>query len=435
MDRKRIDHMSVSDLAEFVLTLYHSTLLAGRALGSFAPRVGEVEQRVELVHTVHSLVSQAELLHRRALELRVRPGDLGRPSELAAAAVADVLRQDDPLYAIAWGKALLNELAGFYRTSQEECQTGFTFHDKRLYSGCLALCEQSLAHFGDESSLSVPMGDFLTAPYRPGESVTPTGTLPLESAPCPRRSYPAWAQWEVPSPALVSGPDEVEDADEIPDQVDDRAIEFLLWKNLQIEFIATDVPLRSLADFHDLPLAFYLDMARHGHDELRHTHLLLDGLTEMGIDYRQFPYKQPDLYAAIAGQALDHRLIVLSRTGEDAAIEAFANEIPRVRAAGYEAVGIMLDHTLADELRHVTYANRWLQYLYDGDDLAVEQATERCIIRHNEIVDEVGLGDSAKREPDHMAYRGRRQPNLELRALAGFTERDLQRLAGGQPES
>ncbi|WP_327004497.1 ferritin-like domain-containing protein [Dactylosporangium sp. NBC_01737] len=419
--------MLISDLAAFDLTLFHATLLAGRVLAAFAPRTGDLEPRRALVQGVHSLILQAELLHARAHELRVRPGNLGRPSPEAIDEVTALLDADDPARALAWSRTLLAGLAELYRTAGGQCEAETTFHDKRLYLRCLALAEDGLDYYRGVDLPDVGIGAILRAEHQPGPSVTPTGTVALRPAPCPHRSYPSWA----PRVPAIGGA--------TPDpsfgELDDATVVYLLRKSIQIEFIATDVPLRSMADFEDLPLGFYLDMNRHGHDELRHTDLLVEHLVAMGVDYRQFPYREPDLYSAMAGQPLDHRMIVLSRTGEDAAIEVFSNAVPRLRAAGYESVGIMFDHVLADEVRHVTYANRWLRHLYDGDDLAVEAATERCLARHNEIVDEVGLGDYAKRETDHMAFRGRGKPNLELRALAGFSERDLQRLAGDTAET
>ncbi|QMU67374.1 DUF455 family protein [Streptacidiphilus sp. P02-A3a] len=419
---RRIDALSISELAEFDLALYHATLLAGRALSAFVPRTGDIAPRAALVRAIHSLISQAQLLHTRVLELRVRPDLLGRPSQEAVDEVTTLLEADDPGLALAWGYALLGELGTLYRTARDECGAETTYHDRRLYQLCLDLAEE---HREEPAGLDLPaaaVGPILRGKYRPGPSVTPTGTVPLSPAPCAHRSYPSWAGRVPAIGGATPDPD--------PGQLDDETLVYLMRKSIQIEFIATDVPLRSMADFADLPLGFYLDMTRHGHDEIRHTHLLIDEIAKLGVDYRQFPYREPDLYSAMAGQPLDHRMIVLSRTGEDAAIEVFGNAVPKMRAAGYESVGIMFDHVLADEVRHVTYANRWLNHLYGGDELALEQATERVLGRHNEIVDEIGLGDYAKRETDHMAFRGRGKPDLELRALAGFSERDLQRLAG-----
>ncbi|WP_282203030.1 DUF455 family protein [Kitasatospora fiedleri] len=418
----RIDALSIGELAAFDLSLYHATLLAGRALAAFAPRTGDIAPRAALVRAIHSLVSQAGLLHTRALELRVRPDRLGRPSAEAVEEVTAVLAADDPEQALAWGYALLRELAVLYRTSRDQCAEETTYHDRRLYDLCLGLALEPQQPAAELGLPDVELGAILRGAHRPGPSVTPTGTVPLSPAPCPHRSYPAWAGRVPAIGGATPDPD--------PSLLDDDTLVYLMRKSIQIEFIATDVPLRSMADFADLPLGFYLDMTRHGHDEMRHTHLLIEEIARLGVDYRQFPYRDPDLYAAMAGQPLDHRMIVLSRTGEDAAIEVFGNAVPRMRAAGYESVGLMFDHVLADEVRHVTYANRWLDHLYGGDELAVEEATARVLRRHNELVDEIGLGDYAKRETDHMAFRGRGKPDLELRALAGFSERDLRRLAG-----
>ncbi|MDH6118589.1 DUF455 family protein [Kitasatospora sp. GAS204B] len=416
-----IDSLVIGELADFELRLYHGALLAGRLLAAFAPRLGDIPPRAALVSAVNSLIGQAELLHTRIGELRVPKEKLGRPSVVAVEQAAVLARADDPQRALAWGQALLQALAHLHAAARDSCTAETTYHDRRLHERCRVLAQDGLARFAELDLPAVDLGDYLSAPHQAGASVTPTGTVELPLVACPARAYPAWA----PRVPAIGG--QMPDPD--PSKLDDETVVYLLRKGVQIEFIATDVPLRSMADFADLPLGFYTDMNRHAHDEMRHTHLLFSELTAMGVDYKQFPYRDPDLYAAMAGQPLDHRMIVLSRTGEDAAIEVFGNAVPKLRAAGYESVAIMFDHVLADELRHVTYANRWLGHLYGGDDLAVEEATERCLIRHNEIVDEIGLGDYAKREPDHMAFRGRGRPNLELRAMAGFSERDLQRLS------
>ncbi|MEU6548672.1 DUF455 family protein [Streptomyces sp. NPDC046915] len=427
------DEMTVAELAAFNLRLYHATLLAGRALAAFGPTLGDVAPRAILVRSVHSLISQSGLLHARLLQMRVHPERLGQPAPASAAVVCGLLGVNDPQRAVAFGRNLLERLADLLTAVRDGCRSEHTYHDRRLYDACLDEVRAGLAPYephphDPEGPGELPTPEtyrdlgtetLLRAPAILGPSRTPTGTTPLPVPPCPERAYPQWARFTGVKNPDFRDPTAGASAREI--------VLHALRKGIATEFISTDVPLRNLADFPDMPLQFYLDMSRHAHDELRHTHLLLDHLTALGEDYRQVTFRNPDTYRAMADQPLDYRLVVLSRTGEDAAIEVLSQAVPKLRASGYSEVATMFDHVLADELRHVAYANHWLRHLH-GDDQAVEQATTRCLERLNARVDELELGEFMRRETDHAARRGRRNADLELRELAGFSDYDLARM-------
>ncbi|MFD8984219.1 DUF455 family protein [Streptomyces sp. NPDC059564] len=427
------DELSVHDLAVVNRRLYHATLLAGRTLAAFAPLLGDVAPRAALVRAVHALIGQSVLLHDRLLEMRIRPDELGTPGPAAVEAADDLLAGSGER-ALVFAAALLRGLEDTFTELHNGCRAEHAFHDRRLYGACLALVAEGTEPYRphpedpegpgpkvvpDAAALRT-VADFLAVPCTAGAPTTATGTPALRLRDCPTRRYPGWA-------SFVSAAD-VEFQDPEADDPARSIVLHALRKGIATEFISTDIPLRNIAEFPDLPLQFYRDMARHAHDELRHTHLLLDHLTAMGKDYRRVAFRIPDTYSAMAGQPLAFRLIVLSRTGEDAAIEALADAIPRLRSTGYADVAVMFDHVLADELRHVAYANHWLRHLH-GDDLAVEAVTTRALEQLNVMVEERGLGDYMRREPDHSARRGRYNPDLELRRLAGFSDHDLARMA------
>jgi uncharacterized ferritin-like protein (DUF455 family) len=432
-----LDVMTVPELSGITRSLHHATLLYGRALASFAPRVAELPERHLLVQTVFSLVRQSAELRTRLLEMRTAENALGGP---APETVTDARRlvTGTPEDALAFAQSLVRELAATYDRMYQQCGSEALYHDRRLYRTCRELCQDVL----DVCTLrelpvvhdEIPARLLTTSVTgRPG---TATGTADLEIPPCPNRAYPHWAKF-VDAAAKRGRTEPEQQAPQQPDPtpaaggMTKRSVVKLLRIGVQIEFISTDVPLRNIASFADMPFGFYLDMVRHAHDEMRHTHLLFAELARLGEDAADTPIKRPDTYDAIADQPLDYRLIILSRTGEDSAIETFSHVIPQLREAGYVEAAAMFDHVLADELRHVAYANRWLAYLCAEDDVEVERRTTACIRQFNALADELGLGEDAIRDPDHIADRAQ-EADIELRALAGFSRHDLEKLASAR---
>ncbi|WP_326768781.1 ferritin-like domain-containing protein [Streptomyces sp. NBC_01591] len=456
-----MDTMAVPELSAVTRSLHQSTLLFGRGLAAFAPLVAELPERHFLIQTVFGLIQQSAALRTRLLEMRVTEESLGGPSDAAVAEAREIVRAT-PGEALSFASSLLQELVAAYGEMVRSCSSEALYHDRKLYSACRELCQEAL-DVAERHGLTLPPREIRRdALYVSSESSqqTPTGTVELDALDCPHRSYPKWAKFQFSrdGSAAARTPEdgEVRDsaADQTPaierlrdgrtaepissnvslrnianfDALEKSSVVALLQIGFQIEFISTDVPLRNIASFADMPMDFYLDMVRHAHDEMRHTHLLVEEMSRLGVDAQETLMKRPDTYDAIADRPLDYRLIILSRTGEDAAIETFSDVIPKLRRAGFVEAAAMFDHVLADELRHVAYANKWLTYLCDGDDAEVERLTTERIQLFNQVAEDLGLGEKALRAPDHIAARAS-AADMELRALAGFSRRDLAKMA------
>ncbi|WP_164990895.1 DUF455 family protein [Streptomyces sp. GZWMJZ-114] len=383
---------------------------------------------------MYSLINQSGLLRNRLLEMRVSENSLGGPSERAVTEAGKLVSGTSE-EALAFAGGLLTELRDVFDHLIRSSDSESLYHDLRLYRDCRDLCQEGLDVAGRHAlKLHFPEipyeALYLSAADGQG---TPTGTVDLDVPACPHRNYPHWAKFRAPRPKPTGDQAAVGRRNEAAGEakfstMDESSVIALLRIGFQIEFISTDVPLRNITNFPDMPLEFYLDMARHAHDEMRHTHLLVKEMDRLGHDAKETRMKRPDTYDAIADRPLDYRLIILSRTGEDSAIETFSDVIPKMREAGFTEAAAMFDHVLADELRHVAYANKWLNYLCAGDDAKVERLTTERIRLFNKVAEELGLGEDAIREPDHLADRAS-EADIELRALAGFSRRDLDKMA------
>lgn len=188
----------VQEVAGEVRRLYHATLLAGRALAAFAPRLGEVDERAELVRIVFSLVSQSEMLHRRLLELRTDRSGVGAPAGESVQIVQHLLDRDDGLHAPAFGRTPLRCLAVRYTALLHRCGGEANYHDRLVLQGCLGRvregAEPYLPHPRDPVSLpSNPPapGDvtsveaYLSCLPQDGPTATVTGTVALRVKPAP----------------------------------------------------------------------------------------------------------------------------------------------------------------------------------------------------------------------------------------------------------
>jgi uncharacterized ferritin-like protein (DUF455 family) len=206
---------------------------------------------------------------------------------------------------------------------------------------------------------------------------------------------------------------------------------FFLHNQLQIEFVAIDIAMRNISDFADLPLTFYVDQARHAHDEVRHTQMLLRELSECGADVTSFPFEVPDRFAMMIGMSLVDRLIILSRTGESEAIEAAQIVIPHLFEQRMDNVAGMLENVLYDETRHTWYGNKWLRWLQGDDDKRVDEATARALTGYNVALAETG-SRMPPRDPDYTHWMAQRRGEIDplLRAHAGFTEEEVAIMRG-----
>jgi uncharacterized ferritin-like protein (DUF455 family) len=411
-------HLSVTELGDLHRLLYHASLANARALAGYCPLVEPLSAKWALIDVVYALVEHTVQYATRLPEVRVPLRLSGVPSEEIRRAATALSQQASWEQALGWiGHHFLPDLLTLCEEALSSAHGQALMHDRQIFTKVCADLRRLCAMPAFESLPSdAEMPELAFEQIPPMESgSTPTGAFPLKSPSCPKRAYPSESRFIFES---VKAP--------MPDNRERLAA--FLHNNLQIEFIAIDVPMRNLADFEDMPLQFYRDMARHAHDEMRHTILLLENLDALGMPLGHFPFEAPDRFQALVDQDLLYRLVVLSRAGEGEAIEYARSLVPNLAELGFREASNMFDHVLSDEIRHTAYANKWIRFLVGDDDQAVEQVTRDCLLRYNSIAQEIGL-PGKPRIPDLLNADRPLGVDLLGRELAGFTKGELESLS------
>lgn len=411
-------HLSVSDLGNLHRLLYHTCLANARALAGYCPLVQPLPSKWALIEVVYALVEHSVQYATRLPEVRVPLRLTGVPSEEIRRAATALCQQPSWEQALGWvGHQFLPDVLRLCEEAFSSAEGQALIHERQIFAQVCAdlrrLCAmpalQSLPSDAEMPTLALEQ----IPPMEAGP--TPAGAFALKSPPCRKRVYPSESRFIFES-VKASLPDSPE-----------RLAPFL-HNNLQIEFIAIDIPMRNLADFHEMPLQFYRDMARHAHDEMRHTIMLLENLDALGKPLGYFPFESPDRFEALVDQDLLYRLVVLSRAGEGEAIEFAKSLVPNLAKLGFQEAAHMFDHVLSDEIRHTAYANKWIRFLVGDDDQVVEQVTRDCLLRYNRIAQEIGL-PGKPRFPDLLNAERPLGVDLLGRELAGFTKGELESLS------
>lgn len=405
--------LGVDQLTRWYRAAFHGHLAIGRAIGSQCPTIAPLRSKWLVVSVACTLVLQAARWARRLDELGVPQPEVGSAPEAVTALAAR-------LCTLPWAEALV-ESSRYLGAWQDELarlelhDAALQFDDARLVGRAQERLNELLEHlraagYGCDESAALRlrpehMVDVATA-------TTPTGTPPLPIPVLQSRAYP-------PPSADVRTP--------APDAPESERLAMFLHHTLQIEYIGCDIVLRNLAEHHDMPLAFYVDMARQAHDEMRHAWLLEHCLARLGHGVGDFEFDLPDRFDLLISESLVFRLVVLARTGESEAIESLSSVIPQLESLGEVEIARMWDYVRADETRHAGIGNRWLRHLVGDDDAAVAAATAASLERYNHAVEQGRL----HRPPRPIDYL--RSPGLPIdprrRSHAGFTAEEIAILA------
>ncbi|RYF80947.1 MAG: ferritin-like domain-containing protein [Comamonadaceae bacterium] len=180
-----------------------------------------------------------------------------------------------------------------------------------------------------------------------------------------------------------------------------------------IEFNAINLALDALWRYEGMPADYYRDWLRVADEEALHFKLIHAHLQTMGWRYGDFPGH--DGLWNMCEKTKDDvtaRMALVPRTLEARGLDAtplIQAKLARVNTPdALAAIGI-LDIILRDEVGHVAIGNRWYRWLCERDGLE-PIAHYRMLYRR------------------HEAPRMRPPFNLPARALAGFTDQELQDL-------
>lgn len=181
-----------------------------------------------------------------------------------------------------------------------------------------------------------------------------------------------------------------------------------------IEFNAINLALDALWRFPHLPRAYYADWLRVADEEALHFRLLADHLKTLGYTYGDFTAHNGlwDLAEQTRNDVLA-RMALLPRTMEARGLDVTPGMKAKLVQAGDAAVGPIMDVILRDEVGHVAIGNRWFGYLCRQRGLAPEEAYARLLTEYRVAPPRAPL-------------------NLAARRAAGFSERELSGMSGGE---
>lgn len=186
----------------------------------------------------------------------------------------------------------------------------------------------------------------------------------------------------------------------------------LLHSLAHIEFNAINLALDIIWRFPGQPEAFYADWLKVAQEEAKHYQLLARHLQTLGHAYGDFPAHDGLWEMAMrTREDLLARLALVPRTLEARGLDASPPIRAKLASAGDADGAAILDIILADEIGHVAIGNHWYR-----------QECQRQ-----------GKDPEATYLELAQAYRAplpRGPFNMQARRQAGFTDAELQALAG-----
>lgn len=177
-----------------------------------------------------------------------------------------------------------------------------------------------------------------------------------------------------------------------------------------IELQATELALRTLCEFPDAPTELREELCALAIDEGRHLKLCLDGLSELGFKWGDWPIHM-NLWEAVSNEdSLLDRLLIVHRYLEGAGLDSGYAVLNRLTNVDAKVATNVVGTIVRDEVGHVAFGSKWYHHLCNEQKLDITtdfyQRIERVV----------------KRNPkkEIMAY--------DLRKKAGFLDVELQSL-------
>lgn len=186
----------------------------------------------------------------------------------------------------------------------------------------------------------------------------------------------------------------------------------LLHAVAHIEFSAIQLAWDHLYRFRGLPEAYYRDWLGVAEEEALHFELMRARLRTLDMDYGDLP-AHAGLWSIAADTADDlaARMALVPRFMEARGLDVTPGIIAKLDKAGDAASVAVLERILRDEVGHVALGTRWFLWACAQRQIAPEEAYFALLERH-------------------IKGQARGPFNLELRKIAGFSERELERLQG-----
>lgn len=135
-----------------------------------------------------------------------------------------------------------------------------------------------------------------------------------------------------------------------------------------IEIVAVELISRLIVDYPEMPFEFRRDLARQCYDECCHTTALTTFLERAGGTIGEFPVHINVWNYYQMGESLTERITIQQIVQEGHALDfnVFQTAFHRARSESLEAA--LNDYAGADELNHVRYGVKWLNYLLESEE-------------------------------------------------------------------
>jgi uncharacterized ferritin-like protein (DUF455 family) len=197
------------------------------------------------------------------------------------------------------------------------------------------------------------------------------------------------------------------------------------------EMQALEAAGRSAWDFTDddqLPWKFQLDMARQCWDETRHVEIYSALLDHVDAEIGEFP---ENLFLFEFGCSNDpaERVVGVNRCLEGLALDVFADTIRFGKQADDEAIWRSVDYVSADEVTHVRFGQVWSKALTENDP-----ERRKKVISFQRKVDRAFSFGGTRGSYDGDNMEQFLPIAIEMRKLAGFTDADIEEVAGAGPK-
>ena len=201
----------------------------------------------------------------------------------------------------------------------------------------------------------------------------------------------------------------------LPEGHPEREVEFL-HRQMAEEIDGMECAARMLTDFPDADWELQLCIARQCYDEARHAEMFRRVYERRGGRVGHYPILvfQYRIITTIAD--LYGRLAVQNRTFEAEGVDAVEPEINAARGRGDDELAALYDAQLADEIRHVRFANEAIARAIANDPatlMGVGRALNHASRAFLQIMGEHAIGG--------VKYSTNKQGRLE----AGFSAQEV----------
>jgi hypothetical protein len=191
---------------------------------------------------------------------------------------------------------------------------------------------------------------------------------------------------------------------------------------IDAEMVAAEMMGRNIYEYpSQMPLAFYVAMARQVWDEVRHAHIALKFLERAGKKFGDYPVTHLG-YSHHYAHDLIGRLIMFNRISEGGAMLGASQQSKEIwEAQGDAKVAEYFDYIFADEVAHVYNGDHWAKHLCQNDPQKFKETMTR-VIAFDSKLNRDRAEASLKRGEEELAkrYASNDRRTNQLSATTGF---------------